>query len=264
MIIVFWVLFIIFLSIFMYFLLSNYKMKKDKICKRWGRILTDNLIIEKIQINDSKGKAIICYLYISTDFKNYEKMPGVIVLPRRDKKYPYFEHWGAHFALQGYPTLCINLYDKKLSRKKFVNKYQKLIPKIKEKFCQNRRVDPNKLVYFGIDLGAEVALLEGLSDDDVKVICGYSMYLIDENKIKKWNNSEKVYLVHCKDDKIVSIADFEKNRRNLGLKDGDFLVFDFGGHFILGQEHSCAAFFSIKIKQKLKPVYKQIIKKGRL
>lgn len=235
----------------------NFKMKIDKIRKRWDRVITDNLEMEKISINDLEGNVIRCYLYTSRDFLDYNKMPGVIIFPRQDKRYPFFEHWGAHFALQGYPTLCIESYNKKLKREKYIEKYRKIFSIIKKKFCQDERVDGDKLIYFGTDLGAEVVLLEGLPDDDVKAICGNSMYLIDDNKIKKWKNSNKVYLVHCKDDKIVLLEDFEKNRKNLGLKQGDFLVFNFGGHWGTSVEHSAAAFFSIKIKQKLKPFYKK-------
>ena len=86
-------------------------------------------------------------------------MPGVIVVPRRDKKYPYFEHWGAHFALQGYPTLCIEVYDKKLSLNEFVSKYIPILRSIKQEFVKDKRVDANKFVYLGVEDSAKIALL---------------------------------------------------------------------------------------------------------
>ena len=261
MIILFWVLLIIFLCFFIFFIIMSFKMKIDKKRKRWGRVISNNLNMEKILINDSESNPIICHLYRSKEFVNYNKMPGVIILPRWDKKYPFFEHWGAHFALQGYPTLCVDIYNKKLKKTEFIEKYRKILPKIKERFCQEKQVKKNHLIYFGIDRGAEIVLLEGLPDDDVKVICGISMHLVDENKIKMWKNSEKVYLVHCRDDKIVNYGDFEKNMYNLGLKDGEFLVFNYGGHYLLSSEHSAAAFFSIKINQKINPKYEQIVNK---
>ncbi len=261
MIILFWVLFIAFLLLIIYFILMIFKMNSDKINKRWDRVITHNLEIKKIQINDSEGNLINCYLYTSSDFLDSNKMPGVIILPRRDKKYPFFEHWGAHFALQGYPTLCVELYNKKLSRAEFIKKNRKIMPRIKQLLWQNDRVDKNNLIYFGIDYGAEIVLLEGLIDEDVKIICGISLYLIDKNKIEKRNNSDKVYLAHCKDDKIVPFSDFEKNRDLLALKKNNLLILDFGGHYLLSMEHSVAAFFSIKIKQKLNPKYKQIERK---
>jgi len=261
MIILFWILSIVFLSFFIYFIVNIIILRYNKIHKRWGLVLTENLIKEKILLKDSEGNIINCYLYTSTDFKNYDKMPGVIILPRRDKKYPYWENLGAHFALQGYPSICLEVYDKKLSRQAFVEKYTKILPIVKEKLISDSRVDAKKLVYFGIGFAAEVVLLKGLHDNDVKAICGISMPLIDESKVNQWKNSDKVYLVHCQDDKNVPFSDFEKNCENFGLKKGDFLYFELGGHNLLSQEPIAAAFFSIKIKQKLKPVYKQIVRR---
>ena len=103
MIILFWILAIFLVAGFTYFTIRIIIMRYAKKYRRWGRVLTDNLIIEEKSFKISDTLTVKGWSYGSTDFIDYEhKMPGVIVIPRRDKKYPYFEHWAAHFALQGY------------------------------------------------------------------------------------------------------------------------------------------------------------------
>ncbi len=262
MIILFWILSGVFLGFFFYFLLRILQMRHDKINKRWGRVYTDNLIIEEKTFRLSDEIEIRAWSYGSTDFIDYEhKMPGVIIIPRRDKKYPYFEHWGAHFALQGYPTLCIEVYDKKLSLNKFVNKYSSILRSIKQEFVNDKRVDASKFVYFGVEDSAKVALLEGLKDESVKVVCGISMPKIHSSEIKKDLGDTDVYLMHCKDDEIVPYVDFEHNKKVLNVGEHDFLSLDLGGHHIICQEPIASAFFSILIKKKLQPKYRQIVRK---
>jgi len=243
-------------------MLMTLKMNRDKIQKRWGRVITDNLLVERIEIENNEGFITNCYLYSSADFIGYEKMPGVIVFPRRDKRYPYFEHWGAHFALQGYPTICIQLYDKNLPVDIFLKKYQNVLQQVKKLLYQEERVNHEELIYFGIDLGGKLALLDGLMDRNVKLICGISIPLISENEIMDLKNSDKVYLIHCKDDNDVPFSYFETNKKILGLTNENILTFNRGGHYLLSVEHSAATFFSIKIKQALKPIFKQIIAKN--
>jgi hypothetical protein len=237
-------------------------MRYKKIHKRWGHVHTDNLIKEEKIFKISDTLEIKGWSYGSTDFIDYEhKMPGVIVIPRRDKKYPYFEHWGAHFALQGYPTLAIEVYNKKSSTNEFVSKYRPILKTIKQEFIKDKRVDVNKIVYYGVEDSAKVALLEGLEDDSVKIVCGISMPKIEAKEIKKEQNGTVIYLVHSKDNKVVPIADFKHNQNLLNIPENDYIVFDLGGQHILSQEPITAAYFSIRIKNELKPTYRQIIKK---
>ncbi len=154
--------------------------------------------------------------------------------------------------------MCIDTFHKKISRNEYVNRYLALIPKLKDLLREDKAVDPKKLIYFGLGYGAEVALLGGLADKDVKAICCSSMHLIEEDKLEQYEIIDKIYLVHCKDDKISPYEEFVKNKERLNVKEGDYLVYDLGGHDLLSQEPSTAAFCSIKIKQKLNPIYKLI------
>jgi hypothetical protein len=236
-------------------------MKWNKINRRWGCVLTDNLIIEENSFKISDTLTIKGWSYGSTDFIDYEhKMPGIIVIPRRDKRYPYFEHWGAHFALQGYPTLCIEVHDKS-SLTEFVSKFRPILRSIKQEFLKDKRVDVNKIVFYGVEDSAKLAVLEGLEDESVKIVCGISMPKIEANELQKEKNDTDIYLVHCKDDKKVPLQDFEHNKKVLNVGELDYLLFDLGGHHILSQEVTSATFLSIKIKKKLQPIYRQIIRK---
>jgi len=265
MIIVFWILTFFFLGCFAFFVARIIILNRNKIQKRWGRVLTDNLLIEKKSYRISESLTIKGWSYGSTDFIDYEhKMPGVIVIPRRDKKYPYFEHWGAHFALQGYPTICIEIfdkYDKLLTLKAFVDKYRLILRSIKEEFIKDNRIDASKIIYFGVEDSAKVAVLEGLEDESIKVVCGISMPKIEAEEIQKDTSDTDIFLVHCKDDKVVPFEDHEHNKKVLNVGESDFIEYELGGHHILSQEPTTVAFFSIRIKSKLQPIYRQIVKK---
>ncbi len=184
-------------------------------------------------------------------------MPGVIVLPRQDEKYPSFEHWGAHFALQGYPTLCIEMFDKATAREAFVAEWLKKLPSIIEVLSSDPRVDLHKIVLVGFEDAAEVALRTGLADDHVKVICGVSMFRILLEQIP--SSQGKVFLAHCKDDNQATLADFRQNCEVLHLTPREYLLLDLGGHHILSQEATIAAFMSIQIKLRLNPPFRQIM-----
>ena len=60
---------------------------------------------------------------------------------------------------------------------------------------------------------------------------------------------------------MLPVEDFEHNKKVLNVGEHNYLLLKYGGHNIIGQEPATAAFFSIKIKQKLKPIYMQIINK---
>ena len=262
MIIVFWIIAIFLVAGFTYFTIRIIIMRYNKIAKRWGRVLTDNLIIEEQAFKISDTETIKGWSYGSTDFIDYEhKMPGIIVIPRRDKKYPYFEHWAAHFALQGYPTLAIEVYDKKLPLQEFVTKYRPILKIIKQEFMKDKRVDTNKIVYYGVEDSAKLAILEGVEDEHVKIVCGISMPKVETAEIPKNRTNIDVFLVHCKDDKKIPLDIFEHNKKILNVGETDYILFDLGGHHILSQEPITAAYFSVQIKNKLQPIYRQIIKK---
>ncbi len=262
LIIVFWIISFILIGFTIYFVSKIVAMKYKKANKRWGHVYTDNLIKEEKIFKISEEVKIRGWSYGSTDFIDYEhKMPGIIVIPRKDKKYPFFEHWGAHFALQGYPTLCIEVYDKKLSRSDFVTKYRPILRTIKKEFIKDKRVDVNNIIYFGSEDSAKVAILEGLEDEVVKIVCGGSTPKVEISEINQKKGKTYILLVHCKDDKVSPISDYEHNKKTLEVGDNDFLVFDYGGHHIISQEPITSAFFSIRIKQKLQPKYRQIIRK---
>ncbi len=249
----FWIIFCVILGVTAYFLIQIVRIKH---APRWGIVPTENLIRESLTI-PIDNSVVHGYLYTSTDFKNYEPMPGVIVLPRRDQKYPNFEHWGAHFALQGYPTLCIEMFDKVSSREAFVAKWLLKLPFIKKTLAGNPRVDPRKIVLVGFEDAAEVALRAGLPDDDVKVICAVSMFRVAPEHVPSGHG--KVFLAHCGDDAQATLGDFRRNCEVLHLTPREYLLLDLGGHHVLSQEASIAAFMSIQIKLRLHPPFKQIL-----
>ncbi len=249
----FWIVFCAILGVMVYFLVQVVRLKR---APRWGLVLTEHLVREQLSIPIGNAH-VLGYLYTSIDFKNYAPMPGVIVLPRRDEKYPAFEHWGAHFALQGYPTLCLEMFNKTTSREAFVAEWLQKLPSIKKVLSSDPRVDPCKIVLVGFEDSAEVALRTGLPDDDVKVICGVSMFHVAPEYVT--SGQEKVFLAHCKDDDQATLAEFRQNCDLLHLTPREYLLLDLGGHHVLSQEATIAAFMSIQIKLRLNPPFKQIL-----
>ncbi len=249
----FWILFCAILGVMMYFIVQIVRIKRTP---RWGIVPTENLIREPVTFPAGNG-VVRGYIYTSTDFKGSEPMPGVIVLPRRDQKYPAFEHWGAHFALQGYPTLCIDLFDKTTPREAFVAECLQKLPAITKVLASDPRVDPHRIVLVGFEDAAEVALRGGLPDNDVKVICAVSMSQVAPEHVP--TGQGKVFLAHCGDDDVATLADFRHNCEVLHLTPREYLLLNLGGHHILSQEATIAAFMSIKIKQQLNPPFKQIL-----
>lgn len=225
---------------------------------RWGHIPSPHLEMEELEI-PVEGGTIRGFFYTSIDFKDSGKRPGVIVLPRNDKKYPYFEQWGAHYAFQGYPTLVVEVNNNVLKKGDFKKNLASAMDSIKNTICKKEKVDPNKLAYLGIEDAAEVAVLKGLNDEDVKVICCMGMSRLEKQKIP--NNPGKVFLAHCENDKVVPVEDFRKNCEILGLTGEDYLLYKFGGHHFLAQEPTTAAYFSIIMKSIFQPEFKQFVNK---
>ncbi|MHA1715809.1 MAG: hypothetical protein ACTSXP_09195 [Promethearchaeota archaeon] len=255
MIVIFWISFLVIVAMISYLLIEIIKIKTRP---RWGRIFTDNLKMEQRNI-ELDGKSLKSYFYTSTDFDYKDSRPGVIVLPRRDKKYPYFEHWGAHFALQGYPTLCVELFDKKSSLKEYVEKIVSAFPKIKKSLCSDPKVNSSKLACVGIEDSAEPAIYSTIVDDDFKIVFGISTGLLDTKKIK--NDTKKIYLVHCKDDNVNPEHIFRENCQDLGIDADNYFLLDLGGRHMNSQEAVIAAYMSIKLKQTIQPVFEQIERK---
>ncbi|MFX0102376.1 MAG: hypothetical protein ACFFCS_22615 [Candidatus Hodarchaeota archaeon] len=229
---------------------------KIKMLPRWKEIPSPHLVKEELEIA-IEGGTLRGFFYTSIDFEYSSKRPGVLVLPRKDKKYPYFEQWGAVFAFQGYPTLVVEVNNKALLKGDFVTNLHSIMGVLKETLCKDSRVDESKIAYFAIEDSAEVAAYSGLDDDDVKAICCMGMSLLDEGKIS--NKRGKVFLTHCENDEIVPVEDFRKNCEMLGLNDNDYLLLKFGGHHFLSQEPLPAAFFCIRLREKLQPEFKQFV-----
>ncbi len=256
MIIVFWITFIGIIVVSALILISIEKIKRKP---RWGLVPTDNLRKDVIDIATPSG-TVKGYVYESTDSVSAgnDPFPGIVVLPRRDMRYPFFEHWGAHFALQGFTTLCIDTFDKKSPYDVFVARMASAWPAIKAELVKRKNVDPAKLVLFGECDSAEAAIHAGGSDQDVRLICTYGMREIDEHVSASAKG--KVVLGFCKDDEQVPVAQFHANKQKLGAGDHDYLLLDYGGHNMLSQEAVFSAFFSIKVHERLKPVYRQVEK----
>ena len=72
MIIVFWILAILLVAGFTYFTIRIIIMRYAKKYRRWGRVLTDNLIIEEKSFIISESLTIKGWSYGSTDFIDYE------------------------------------------------------------------------------------------------------------------------------------------------------------------------------------------------
>jgi dienelactone hydrolase len=255
MIIVFWIALVGILAITGYFI---WLIVQIKIKPRWGLVPSNHLHKKEITIPVEDGE-LKGYFYTSADFEGSDKMPGVIVLPRRDKKYPFFEHWGAHFALQGFPTLCIETYDKKSTISEFISRMVAGYPNIKKTFLTNPQVRPDELAIFGQGDSAEAAVYIGANDADVKVICAAGMHKLNEKKAE--SAKDKVFIVHSKDDNVVTMDEFNANVQLLGLSEKDYLLLDLGGHYFNSQEAVIGGFFSIKLHGKLNPEYKQVTRK---
>jgi dipeptidyl aminopeptidase/acylaminoacyl peptidase len=139
-------------------------------------------------------------------------------------------------------------------------------------------IDPQRIGFWGLSLGAEMALTRVYLDERIKVITavaapsnprenfgrkprnfierltifymaitGASLKSIPEevNKIispeyfldsqREYLNN-RTFLIHAKDDYIVSFSQFEKNRKILNLPDDHVLILEKGGHTLMQQE----------------------------
>ncbi|GAB4331167.1 MAG: hypothetical protein Kow0069_38810 [Promethearchaeota archaeon] len=248
----YWFAFSAWVAFSAFFLGRATRLKLDQRRNRWGRVLTSDLVVKEVELSwtGGSGKA---WAYGSTDFPeddpNARRMPGVLVLPRKEEKYPQFEHWGAHFALQGYPTLVADLSGKggapPLS--------SLLLP-----LSSLPRVDPESLVVLGMAESALIALDEGLDRPDVALVGGFSCPRADPSTLERHAGKGRVVLVHCADDQVATLEDFRANADALKLENWEYLLLKGGGHLLLGQEPSALAFFSIVMKKKLDPAWPQV------
>ncbi|NMC07499.1 MAG: hypothetical protein GYA24_19955 [Candidatus Lokiarchaeota archaeon] len=228
---------------------------------RWGIVATETMARRGLAI-DAPGGSFKAYLYTSSDFDGAGAMPGMILLPDCGKKFPAFEHWAAIFALQGLPTLAIEIETgaKGIPGKDLVEGLVQAFPSFKKALIEHTEVDPGKIGVFAFGTPALAGLYAGAADGDVKAICCGGMPRFDDNRAKDAN--KKVFLVHCKDDEVAPLADFMSNKQALDLGNQDYLLLDRGGHEFISQEAVIAGFLSIKANRALQPRYKQFTPTG--
>ncbi|MHA1793431.1 MAG: alpha/beta hydrolase family protein [Promethearchaeota archaeon] len=262
--ILFQVISLIIIGISGFFIAWIIMMKYRKKYHRWGRVLTDNVEISEINIQVSNELEIKAYYYLSRDFTYKPPMPGVLLLPYHVKKYPYFEHYACHFAFQGYPTLYIEMHQKG-SRQITRDEWISIFPTLKKTLQDQVAVDGNRIGLVGFGLGGMVALQGAALDqgNEIKAICAGAIPVLPEETIQALSSSNRVTLVHSVDDKVCPFGNFESNRDALKLPVDHYLTYHFGGHMLIAQEPTTAAFFSIKLKNALKPAYRILKDKTR-
>ncbi|HME51998.1 MAG TPA: hypothetical protein VKM55_07260 [Candidatus Lokiarchaeia archaeon] len=226
---------------------------------RWGIVPTDNLLKKEIIITTG-GKTFHGFVYTSTDFTESPPMPGMLLLPDRDEKYPGFEHWAAIFALQGFPTLAVDLYGKKMLAAEFLDVVSTAFPSFKQALTENANVDPSGFGMLGFGESALAGLYAGSADDEVKAICCAGMPRADPSRVN--DAMGRIFLAHCKDDTMAPLDEFEANKDSLGVGDRDYLLLDLGGHGFISQEAVIAGYFSIPVHKMLGLYYKQFTPTG--
>nr|MDO8087354.1 hypothetical protein [Candidatus Sigynarchaeum springense] len=226
---------------------------------RWGQVFTENLRRKEIAVT-AEGTTYRAFLYTSTDFDDSPEMPGVILLPDRGEKYPAFEHWAACYALQGLPTLAVELVAKGVPDQQLVESVLSAFPAFKNTLVENAKVDGSRIGVVGFGAAALAGTYAGAKDGDVKAICCAGMPRVDMDRAGGARG--KIFLAHCKDDEHAPLADFTSNKEALGIDEKGYLLLDLGGHVFLSQEMIVAAFFSIVMNKAMKPRYKQFTPAG--
>jgi dienelactone hydrolase len=256
MIIVFWIAFVGILGAIGVAVVSILKTLRTP---RWGPVLTETMKRRELSI-DAPGGPYKAFLYTSADFDESTAMPGMIVLPDRGEKYPAFEHWASIFALQGFPTLAVELVAKGVSDQDFIEGIVRAFPAFKNKLIENAKVDESRIGIFGFGVPAVAGIYAGATDGDVKVICCAGMPRVDPTRAA--GAKGKVFLAHCKNDGVAPILDFTGNKESLAIGEKEYLLLELGGHKFLSQEAVIAGYFSIPVNRALKPAYKQFTPKG--
>jgi len=226
---------------------------------RWGIVPTDNLLKKEISIA-AGGKTFRGFVYTSTDFTESPPMPCMVVLPEREEEYPGFEHWATVFALQGFPTLAVDLHAAKMLAPEFLDVIGTAFPSFKQALAENANVDPSCFGILGFGESALAGLYASNTDDTVKAICCAGMPRADPTRAI--NAMGRIFLAHCKDDTIAPLEGFMANKDTLGIGDRDYLLLNLGGHVLNSQEAVIAGYFSIIVHKMLGPHYKQFTPSG--
>jgi dienelactone hydrolase len=226
---------------------------------RWSHVPTDNLRHREVVVT-AAGATYRTFLYTSTDFDDSAAMPGVIFLPNCGEKYPAFEHWAACYALQGLPTLAVELVAKDVSDQQLVDVLVDAFPAFKKALVENSKVDGSRIGVVGFGVPALAGVYAGAKDDDVKVICCGGMPRLDIARSEGARG--RIFLAHCKDDESAPFTEFSSNKEALAIGEKDYLLLNLGGHVFLSQEMIAAAFFSIALNKTMKTRYKQFTPTG--
>jgi dienelactone hydrolase len=226
---------------------------------RWGLVPTETLRRWEISI-DAPGGPYRAFLYTSTDFDDSPAMPGMVLLPDRGEKFPAFEHWAAVFALQGLPTLAVELVAKGVADKDLVEGLVRAFPTFKETLADNGKADRTRIGVLGFGVPALAGVYAGATDGDVKAVCCGGMPRVDTTRAA--GAKGRVFLAHCKDDDSAPIADFAANKETLAIGEKEYLLLNLGGHKFLSQEMIVAGYFSIALNKALKTRYKQFTPTG--
>lgn len=252
MIVVFWIALCTILALIAIFVAAIVRMKRTP---RWGAVPTSNLIHDtcNLVVNDDSLKV---HVYTSRDFSYPNQLPGLIVLPGSTRTYPEYEHWCAHFALQGFPTACMEKQRERFSSEQlahFIKQLQQDLDILAD--------DTGKsiiLVAFG---NAVVPAIHATAKEEtILLTCGFGGMDVKEDIAK--DAVGRIILAHCADDNIAPVDLFKTNCDLLELEDDDQLLLELGGHGGLSQEAVIAGFFSIRIHQKLDLKYQQMGKRS--
>ncbi len=226
---------------------------------RWGYVLTETMRRREITV-DAPGGRFKCFLYTSTDFDGSPAMPGMVLLPDRGERFPAFEHWASIFALQGLPTLAIQLTAKGITDQDLIEGIVRAFPTFKETIAEIGNADQTRIGILGFGVPALAGIYAGAADGDVKAICCAGMPRVDATRAA--GAKEKAFLAHCKDDDLAPLADFMCNKDSLAVGEQGYLLLDLGGHKFISQEAVIAGYFSIPLNKALQPRYKQFTATG--
>lgn len=256
MIIVFWIAFVGILGAIAVVVASTVKSLR---APRWATVSTAMMQRQEVRV-DAPGGPFKAFLYTSPDFEGAAAMPGMVVLPDRGEAYPAFEHWASIFALQGLPTLAIEVARKGVPDGDLVEGLVRAFPAFKQTLIERGKADHSRIGIFGFGVPALAGIYAGAVDGDVKAICCGGMPRVDAGRAAGARG--KAFLVHCKDDDVAPLVDFTSNKESLAIGEQDYMLLDLGGHKFVSQEAVIAGFLSIKTNRALKPRYKQFTPAG--
>lgn len=226
---------------------------------RWGTVPTDQLQRVEVSLDGETGVASRAFVY-SSDVFGDRAMPGMILLPEQGAKHPSFEHWAAMLALQGYPTIAVELARAGTGGTGLVEAVASAIPACKDVLARHANVDMTRVGILGFGEPALAGLVAAGTDPAITIVACAAMPRAGDGVLRAVRG--KVVLVHCKDDAVVPLDGFQHNKDGLGLGIEEYLLLDLGGHGFLGQEAVIAGYLSIPIKKALQPRHKQFTPAG--